>query len=938
MKLQNIRSLFEKLKYVNNLIILENIDIFFLTETWLNSRITDSMINLTNYEIKRSDRLNKMGGGVAIYFKNSLNIHELTKPIVSTSFSNFEFISVKLVTADTSLIFLCFYIPPNSSSCPHTIENVCKVISFYIKPTKPFVLLGDFNLPNINWNTLTARGISSNIFLNFCNNNGLTQLISSPTHCHGNVLDLVLCNISATGCLITHSVDCPTSLSCDHNSISLMFSGTTSVPTKSNKSYKNFKKANYTKINQILAEQNWNFLNTPQSFQNHFNMFISILLEIINRFVPTTTHSNTHKSSFPRYIRRLLNVKLKTYRLYKMGKCTKEEYKASTNKYETEVKKWHEKIENNICNNPNTNKFYSYANKKLQKKFTIPPLINPTGEQITCNLEKATLLNQTFFKSFSNTTTDPTTNFSPFSKDSPLMPDFVIHESDLLEAVYKTKDKLSFTPEDIPPYFIKRIIHSIKTPLLFLFNSSLKYNYIPYQWKQSLITPIFKKGDRRIPLNYRPIALTSSFSRILESIITNKILNHLLTNNLILPNQFGFLPHRSSGGQLLSCLEKWNLSFCSNSTNHVAYTDIRKAFDTVSHSKLIMVLKSFGLNSSILNWIQNFLSGRSQTVKIDSCFSPQLPVLSGVPQGSVLGPILFLMFINDIIQKVQSFSHQSVNFALFADDTKIFSSDPDELQSSLNIFSKTTAQFQLELAPNKCFVLPICKSAKLQSHPNFSIDSTILSLENNANDLGVTISSNLKWEQHINKISQQASFISYQIIKSFKSKNIWTLLKLYKSYVRPKLEYCTQVWSPFLKKDIEKIEKIQKRFTKQICRRCNIPFVSYSDRLIKLDLLSLEHRRIIFDVITMYKLINNQSDLNFNSYFHFQDCPYTFRNQTRKVKPNNYFNCNTWNGSFFERGPKYWNNVPYEISKANNINTFKIKLRTVPLDCLMKTY
>ena len=353
-------------------------------------------------------------------------------------------------------------------------------------------------------------------------------------------------------------------------------------------------------------------------------------------------------------------------------------------------------------------------------------------------------------------------------------------------------------------------------------------------------SPIFKKGDRRLPSNYRPVAQTSSFGRILEAILSKKILEHLMSNQLLLPNQFGFLPHRSSASQLLYCLDCWYSSYCSNKIQFVAYTDISKAFDSVSHSKLVKVLTSFGLNKIIVLWIQNFLMNRTQFVRINKTFSSPLPILSGVPQGSVLGPLLFLLFINDIVQIVE-LRHDS-NFALFADDAKIFSDNAQELQSCLDHFNDVLSNYQLNLAPHKCFILPISKHSQqisISSHPSFSINSISLSYENSAKDLGIYISKDLKWETHINKIVQQASFISYRITKSFRSKSIRVLLKLYKTYVRPKLEHNTPVWSPYLSKNINAIENVQRRFVKIICRKCNIHCLSYAERLSKLNLPSL---------------------------------------------------------------------------------------------------
>ena len=243
------------------------------------------------------------------------------------------------------------------------------------------------------------------------------------------------------------------------------------------------------------------------------------------------------------------------------------------------------------------------------------------------------------------------------------------------------------------------------------------------------------------------------------------------------------------------------------------------------------------------------------------------------------------------------------------------------------------------MAPQKCFILPIGKQTKCDSstcNKTISIESTVLPYEVYARDLGIHISKDLKWEVHVKKIIKQASFVSYKILKSFRTKNIWTLVKLYKSYVRPKLEYNTQVWSPYLVKDKKALEKVQKRYTKIICRRCNISFSSYPDRLCKLNLLSLENRRIRFDLILLYKIIHGLSDLNFDSYFKIENSPYPLRHGTAKILPKQHFTCGVWLGSFFERAPKYWNRLGTDVSSAITLPLFKSKLQKVSFDALLK--
>ena len=219
-----------------------------------------------------------------------------------------------------------------------------------------------------------------------------------------------------------------------------------------------------------------------------------------------------------------------------------------------------------------------------------------------------------------------------------------------------------------------------------------------------------------------------------------------------------------------------------------------------------------------------------------------------------------------------------------------------------------------------------------------TIDSIQLPFLSSSKDLGIFVSSNLKWEQHIVKIVNLASTTSYQILKVFRTKNIWTLVKLFNTYIRPKLEYCTPVWSPYLVKDINSIEKVQRNFTKVICRRSNISFTSYQDRLDKLNMLSLEDRRIRYDLILMFKILNGLSDLSFNSFFELKSSPYPIRNGSIKIVPLKTFKSNLWLNSFFVRAPKYYNKLPIEITSTKSLSIFKSKLKGVSFENLKTQY
>ena len=237
-------------------------------------------------------------------------------------------------------------------------------------------------------------------------------------------------------------------------------------------------------------------------------------------------------------------------------------------------------------------------------------------------------------------------------------------------------------------------------------------------------------------------------------------------------------------------------------------------------------MQSYGIRNNVLNWITAFINGRSQSVCVNNVLSSFLSVTSGVPQGSVLGPILFIIYINNLNDCC--LANTGCNMYLYADDAKIFGHNSTQVQNCINKMVSWMENYQLTLSSAKCQYLPISRKPyninhALEYHINcYNIPTTF-----SVCDLGVVISSDLRWNNHISKIVAKASIGLYHISHSFHSNNIWILLKVYTTYVRPKLEYNTSIWSPYLIKDIAKIESIQKQFTRYICIQCKVPFILF---------------------------------------------------------------------------------------------------------------
>ena len=449
---------------------------------------------------------------------------------------------------------------------------------------------------------------------------------------------------------------------------------------------------------------------------------------------------------------------------------------------------------------------------------------------------------------------------------------------------------------------------------------------LPFQWKTALVNPVHKKGSKNNALNYRPISLTSSICRLLETIIKNKILNHLYQHNLISTRQHGFLPGRSIATQLLVSLNPVVKKFEEKKDVHILYTDFSKAFDKVCHLKLLEVLSSFGIKGRLLKWIRNFLIGRTQAVYIGDELSRTIDVISGVPQGSVLGPLLFLLYVHDIETVCSPFC----DIALFADDCKFISSNPYALQRSLDKMNQFVTERQLVLSQSKCTHLTITRR---EPEIHFSVNNTVIPSALSVKDLGVTLTSKLQWKPHIANITKKAFHAAHKILFSFTTNNIGILLFAYKTFVRPILESNSVVWSPHLKENINRIESVQIFFTKKLLQRCGLKSSGYKDRLSKLNLKTLEHRRLLADLIMVFKILNGLIDIDRNLLFKFKPVTYNLRSHSQTlIRPKAV--SNTALHFFPSRIIRVWNALPQQIVDSTSIACFKQQVNNLDLVAL----
>ena len=357
--------------------------------------------------------------------------------------------------------------------------------------------------------------------------------------------------------------------------------------------------------------------------------------------------------------------------------------------------------------------------------------------------------------------------------------------------------------DSIRPIVLKRAAAGFCLPLMKLFHISLTQGEVPKEWREANVCPIHKGGSKHEASNYRPISLTPLPCKILESLIRDKILQHLNINGLINPNQHGFVPNKSCMSNLLETIDFITYNLNSDSQTDIIYLDNAKAFDKVSHNKLLIKLESYSINISILKWIEAFLKNRKQRVVIGDSFSDWESVTSGVPQGTVLAPVLFVIYINDLPDQVKSM------FKLYADDSKLGAkienlNDCIQLQEDLDSVINWANEWQMTFNINKCHSVHFSNKKTLKFNFNYSMNNQVLEKSLIEKDLGILISSDLKWDNHISKITNKANSMLAMIKNSFECHDIEVIRPLYLALVRPQLEYVNSVWNPHLIRDIKK--------------------------------------------------------------------------------------------------------------------------------------
>jgi len=860
---------------------------------------------------------------------------DATTPFTESTWIQFRVKGGDKVTAG------CVYRSPNSSD-----ENNRNLISLMNKIATPdrshLLIMGDFNLPGIDWDEDSCPHNEAHIetlFLESIRDTYLYQHVTEPTRVkvdqQPNILDLILTN--EEGMVSDLSIEAPIQKS-DHATLWFTFN-THTAPSKTH-TKRIYDKGDYDKMKKMLSK-NWKEelgdLDPEQSWQK----FLRTLKDAETKCIPSKTYKEGPNKIKALWMNKDINSKMrrkhKAWNRYRRTHM-KEDYdqyakarNQARNATRKGIKTLEKKIAKDIKQNPKA--FWRYVNSKTKTKKTICDLeVTPGGKLSESDTEKAEALNAFFSSVFTHEDLKNIPTLEPRNyKEKLTSLNFTI--DDVMTILAKMKIAKSPGPDGVHPRILKECSEAISEALYIIFRKSMDTATIPDDWREAKITPIHKKGSRRSPSNYRPISLTSIVCKMMERIVRDGLVRHMKANNLFSDHQHGFVGGRSCITQLLETMELWTKILDEGGSLDVIYLDFLKAFDTVPHARLLVKLEAYGISGPLLEWIRDFLHNRRQRVVVNGAESSWSPVTSGIPQGSVLGPILFVIYINDLPEAT------SCPSKLFADDTKTFrkiqrESDCEELQNDLNALDEWSRMWQLKFNASKCKHMRIgnvegcdAQYRMWDSSDTTSNKTTILERTKLEKDLGVYTDDQLKFSSHISKVSKTCNNILGIIRRTFHHLDGDTVVRLYKALIRPRLEYGNIIWNPMKEKDIHSIESIQRRATKMIP---GLTDMTYEERLKTLKLPTLVYRRMRGDIIEAYKLVTKKYDLS-KELLH----PATYkstRGNTLKLEKTRSIT-QTRQNFFTQRVINTWNALPEEVVSASSTNVFKNRI-----DNLWKTH
>jgi len=917
----NIRSILHPLHSaaVSDFVDTYNPDLFCLTETWIKPSTTSAeLLNCTppNYTLHSVPRSHSVGGGTGFLIRQPFT----QLPISVPDFSSFESSSITLQLPQSKLSVFNIYRPPSSSavSKPFSVflDEFNSFLSFAATTPHEFLITGDFN---IHLDNLTDHLTSQ--FLSLLSSFNLTQHVDFPTHDKNHILDLVITSSDSSLAPSLSSTQCSPS---DHFPVFTKLSiNPTPLPPPTLHS---FRRLHSIDIGSFLTDLKFSALITdpPKSLGSLLVAYNSTLSFLLDKYAPVISKLTKRQSPSNPWFTPALRAFRSTLRhAENLSKCTHSApdlslFKSLRNQYHKLIlaskKQYYSNLVSSSSGNPR--RLWQTINKLLHRKSSSPLPSTTPGTSLADSFASffADKISKLRLSLASNPSTSSPDLHSP-PKTPPSFSSFTpVSESEILKILLECPNKQSDS-DPIPTWLLKECASVIVPIITNIVNLSLTSGQFHPVLKESLISPLLKKStlDKEQLSNYRPISNLSLLSKIIERVVKSRLMDHLTSNNLLNPHQSAYCKHHSTETALLYIHDHLINAIGARKVSCLCLLDLSAAFDTIDHNILITRLSSwFGIHGSVLDWFKSYLSSRSYRVKCDDDLSPLYTSSCGVPQGSVLGPLLFVMYTTPLSTLISSLS---LNHHLYADDTQLFLSfhPPDfdssitHLQNSLQQISSWMTANLLTLNSSKTEFLLIGLTKQLAKIHNSSLNIT-----HSARNLGFIFDEHLAFSDQISSVSKSCYYHIRQLrcIRPYlDSKTASTIAT---SIVHSKLDYCNSLYHNLPKSQIARLQQIQNSLARAIVKApktCHITPILRSLHWLKIT------ERIEYKLLSLtYKVLTTTQPSYLHNLIVVQPARSTRSSAlVTLTRPPTSSSLRITDRSFQYASPRLWNQLPASL-------------------------
>ena len=940
----NIRSLKsgEHFILLKDSVVSNSFDIFTISETWLDSSVNNESIHIPGYTLYRQDRgPHKPVGGLGVYIKKNYKVSSLEN-VSSVSDNNFQQLWLKVQSRCYKSFVICtVYRPPSTPL--NLIDDLANSLIESLLSGLDVIILGDLNC-NLLQDNAESRALND-----FCSTFNLTQLINKPTRVTENGESLIDVVMTTNENLIA-SNDVLMSTISDHNLVYI------SVKLKKPRikpcyvtirSYTNYSADNFLRD---LPYTLFHIISLFDDFNDQVDVFNELFLEVLSLHAPVKRVKIRSKPNpfITPEIRQLMRTRdqwrkiaRKTndplhwngYRFFRQE--VKREFRVAEKVHvRTQI----------LDSNGNSNSIWKIINRCLPRKqqdsFMASEDLTGLANELNDFFTSVASITAQKAKDLSlhhglNVNLDVPSSLHVSTNVSPEL--FVLHqvtENQVEKVIRRLPSNKAPGMDKISSRILKDSLPSTLTTITRIVNNSFVTNTFARAWKTAEVTPILKCGNPDVPNNYRPISLLPIVSKIAERLVHGQLMEHLIRNNKLAAHQSGNRKLHSTETALLYVTDQLLQAMDSKKVSIMVLLDMSKAFDSIRRDILLSKLQNLDFSQGALDWFQSYLSNRQQCVRIGDAVSKVLPLEFGVPQGSILGPVLFTIYVNDLLSVPKRCLSAS-----YVDDCKLYLSfSPAELPTSilalnedLTRISQWCCKNSLLINPDKTKVLTIGVPQLLKKLSSFSItlfDKEITPVPV-VKDLGVFFDTCLGYNEHITETASNCLFKLYQINRIKHLLDRKTLLLVINSFVFNKLQYCSTVWSNTSSSNIDKLQKVQ-NFAGRIILGLR-KYDHISDGLRSLKWLPIREKLILNDATMMHKCINKLVPDYLADMFKLRS--QVHNRQTRSSGALNIPLCRLSTGqrSFAFRGAKLWNSLNDNIKSLKCPRNFRRHLANVLL-------